>query len=494
MTSPVVQDFEAFFPEPSTLPSTSCPQRLPGITAASNKAIVFVMRDNHQKYDVFWDDRKFHNHVTHRAFALYAMGAQGPLIEGYYKADAKSLRPAFASPEEITEQNYCDHLEDAKYYSAYVNFFANEVAKHGAIATVEKFAFSEEYNTTKAWGLAHLMAGVYHPMIHIGNGLEFGIPGLIVEGLAMGAVNDVFNVDLLGPSFFKIVPTLDTATQAITSKLSSLLLDTKKPSSEQPRSLETTVFDVLARVRKNDRLAPHKSSDIFTETVYTLVERGGPIRELADAWSIDLSRPGEVERKVEELIWMATLIYGVGGWSEKEFQAEFFFLHIVTSAIFLPSYTAHLSPRSQVLLLRAYLVMALVTYVSRGRPELRIPAFFAGTIPGSTLTPGNVSISYTPEPETKDAAANPNPWLALVQSALVHEADHYPKGIRALLHGAQAYGARPKGYWSGELEGIEDMDGTLFLRTAELTAYWARDENQERGIGGERWSFEGFGV
>jgi len=58
-----------------------------------------------------------------------------------------------------------------------VNFFANEVAKHGAIATVEKFVFSEEYNTTKAWGLAHLMAGVYHPMIHIGNGLEFGIHG-----------------------------------------------------------------------------------------------------------------------------------------------------------------------------------------------------------------------------------------------------------------------------------------------------------------------------
>jgi hypothetical protein len=45
----------------------------------------------------------------------------------------------------------------------------------------------------------------------------------------------------------------------------------------------------------------------------------------AEQWTIDLSQPGEIERKVEECIWTATILYGIGGWSKEDgLKADFF--------------------------------------------------------------------------------------------------------------------------------------------------------------------------
>jgi hypothetical protein len=70
----------------------------------------------------------------------------------------------------------------------------------------------------------------------------------------------------------------------------------------------------------------------------------------------------------------------------------------------------------------------------------------------------------------------------------VHPDDHMLKIQRTFAHFSSLYGARPKGYFKGtELEGAEELDGSLFLRAAGLT-----HEYMNQGTGGWSESFETY--
>lgn len=140
-------------------------------------------------------------------------------------------------------------------------------------------------------------------------------------------------------------------------------------------------------------------------------------------------------------------------------------MHLVTSSLFLPSFAAYLTPPSQVLLLRSYMAVSLAWWVARGRPRFDIPKFFEAP----AIQDSEPMIS-TP---TWNLPSVPNPWFAIIQQAAVHPDDHLCKIQRAFVHYATLYGARPRGqpdFSQTELEGAEKLDGTLFLRAAQLTA------------------------
>ena len=91
----------------------------------------------------------------------------------------------------------------------------------------------------------------------------------------------------------------------------------------------------------------------------------------------------------------------------------------------------------------------------------------------------------------------PNPWFAIIQSALEHPDKHVCKIQRTLSHWGRVFGGRPAGYWAKsspkedavQLKGVELLDGTLFVRVAGMTQAtkgWMR-EGQERGP----WSHQG---
>ena len=157
-------------------------------------------------------------------------------------------------------------------------------------------------------------------------------------------------------------------------------------------------------------------------------------------------------------------------------------MHVVTSSLFLPSLVAYLSPASSVLLLRKHFITALTWWVARGRPALDLRAFYAGTSPDAAAPPALAGPSLAP------AGTTPNPWLALVEAALVHPDDHIAKVQRALLHYAQVYGESAPGAFKGRaLEGAEVLDGTLFARVAQLT-------EKRMAVPGTFWDLKGFFV
>jgi hypothetical protein len=79
----------------------------------------------------------------------------------------------------------------------------------------------------------------------------------------------------------------------------------------------THALTILARVQKDsqfDNKGRVDNSGAHEEA----------IRKYASEWSYNSLDPKEVERKIEELIWMNTVIYGIGGWSkDKHYHADF---------------------------------------------------------------------------------------------------------------------------------------------------------------------------
>ncbi|KIK95047.1 hypothetical protein PAXRUDRAFT_25666 [Paxillus rubicundulus Ve08.2h10] len=466
------QELDKLFPVPSLPPSALSPQRFPGASLDSLAALQRVLKDNHQRYHIFC----LNSHITHRALAIYALGGSASLIKGYYEQDAKNQRPAFGSLEPITEENFVEHLGDENFYQSYVTFFSKQIDEKGAAGTLEEFVFSEEYNfqngrdeTSQPEMLFRFVDGLLHPMIH--------------AGLALGAVHDVCERGFYPPSFF--VPSATVEVNE-TTNLSSLALNAKPSAPAVTEARAVHAFDTVARILKDDQLKPKGTRTLVNQVTDTLTEYGTEIRRHADQWTVDLGRPGEIERKMEELVWVSSILYGVGGFNEeKGLRSDFFLMHMVTSSLFLPSLIAYLSPRSQVSLLRSYFTTVLTFWIARGRPALNLKAFMAAT-PLEPTVP-NTLAPKTPTP----IGAIPNPFLPIIQSALAHPNDHFVKIQRTFAHFNTMYGLRPAGYFKDtELEGAELLDGSLFVRAAVLTANymgWVR-EGQEAKM----WDFEGF--
>ena len=158
--------------------------------------------------------------------------------------------------------------------------------------------------------------------------------------------------------------------------------------------------------------------------------------------------------------------------------------HLVTSAIFLPRLVlkdegsspsspfkpGSLSFANRLLLLQTYLSVCTAWKIYRGNHPLPIADFYAAT-DAQQFAPAQVGAEAPPFPGSA--------WTRIIPSALRAPDGHVPKIVRALIDFSQRWGSRPPGYFcAGEseaghkmpsLEGIERLDGTLFVRVAGLT-------------------------
>jgi len=254
-------------------------------------------------------------------------------------------------------------------------------------------------------------------------------------------------------------------------------------------------FTILARVLADSALAPTNSPHAYLFYQMFIADHGEAVKKYTDQWTID----GDLQKKLEELIWTNVLIYAVcGSEGTGDFNADFFqyvfvfifdfwltvflsSMHLVTSSIFLSSIFSLLERNSQITFLRGYFSICLGWYIARGKPAFDIARFFGNTYtllpsaPGPVPTPNEAAY---PSP-TSSHTITPNPWLQILQSSLTYPDDHLPKLQRALAEHASHFGHTPKGTFAGtELKDAELIDGTLFIRAAGLTLNrlgWVRE-------------------
>jgi hypothetical protein len=168
-------------------------------------------------------------------------------------------------------------------------------------------------------------------------------------------------------------------------------------------------------------------------------------------------------------------------------------VHLVTSALFLltlvlPSGNSPYPPAplaNRVMLLKAYLATCAAWYISQGNGPIPIEEFYAATSDRLTAPP---AVPAPPDAKRKPLSAPGGPWGRIIANAIAHPEEHVPKTVRSLAVFAARWGSRPTGYFAGSgedgLEGREALDGTLFVRTANLTLDrlgWAHESGNEPG-------------
>ncbi|KDR73013.1 hypothetical protein GALMADRAFT_281208 [Galerina marginata CBS 339.88] len=498
--------FNFLFPVPSLPQSPLSPPHFPGVSPDSTRTLQNVLKDNHEKWHIFFNEKRFHNHAAHRAIASWALGADASIVQSGYERDCNYEKPAFKSPRPITAETFNEHLGDEKYFNSYLEFFTAYVKDKGISAALEDFIFSPKANLDPKFSkadvspeeqpqmLSRFLSGVLHPMIHTGYGAEFNLPGMIIEGmscLAQTAVH-VSSPDLLAPlSLFE--DTTSVSNRVVTSANESIGSAFNKGAHALDSALEKVVpeslhfhstsrlrgthaLTILARVLRDPDFAPPDSStrdemDMFKSTIQN---HGKALGAYVNQWDVSGEK---IETKIEELAWVVCVLYGVCGWTyrgsgseNKEFNADFFFMHLVTSSIFLPALCAVLAPASQTRLLKAYFVTALTWAVARGRPAIDVNGFVAEMQdPRSFSTP-----SSTPKWESA--------WMRMVEEARAHHDEHVTKVIRSLAGWAGVFGTRQSRVKLQSTARYRDNDRFLTEDEAECAGLGMGLEGPNEGV------------
>lgn len=236
-----------------------------------------------------------------------------------------------------------------------------------------------------------------------------------------------------------------------------------------------------------DALLSRRFADAFKDG------RPEEIVRLSKLWHIDAARgEAELSERVEELIWLATLLFAGSGKPGRKPRLDFFLMHMLNVCLFLPTYMRIIPTiESRVTLLRAMVPVLLVYLVVRGRPRIDPELMMSYTaVPrppvGSSTEPDKASIG-----DPRDDA-QVNPWPAII-AEIVHAPDaHTVKAIRALYYAAQQYGTTPAGGAIGAFrsdgtethKGMAKVDGTIFVRAAGVvmdTLGWVSQGQKEGG-------------
>ena len=215
------------------------------------------------------------------------------------------------------------------YFYAYTVYFSKALKTASSPADVlNKYIFSTGYNIdpNSAKGepamLDRFLAGILHPIIHVGYGVEYGIVQQIADGLAHTAVHPAYQGSILPPDLFK-------ASDPLLRGFSS-----SKGTSRPPfltfisQILSDSRFTVAALKLPNENMPGGPS--------YEAVLRSGAgqiVKELTDkrydSWTVGVSDEeleDRIESMVEDVLVGSALLYGVGGFAAKGdriFNADF---------------------------------------------------------------------------------------------------------------------------------------------------------------------------
>jgi hypothetical protein len=134
---------------------------------------------------------------------IWALGASPETIQLQYEREDKRQRPAYPRDEKVIasftdKEVFMKHMFQEEHYSNYLAFFQREIASKGVPATMKEYLFGGDKLAESL--LSRMFAGLVHPIIHLGFGIEFQQPAIVAQALAQASVHQ----DYLGEQFFNL--------------------------------------------------------------------------------------------------------------------------------------------------------------------------------------------------------------------------------------------------------------------------------------------------
>ncbi|KAJ7726744.1 hypothetical protein B0H16DRAFT_262936 [Mycena metata] len=463
-----------------TTPLKSGLVNFPGATPESTALVSELLHKNLTAYHCFHNNQQFSNHLSHHILTLHDLGASTECIQEMFAQEAAKQQPLFPNgtpsdePNNINELNWTKNLgkENSHKYPHYLSFFLAEIEKHGVSGVLERYVFSPEANANGTLMLTRFVGRLFHPMIDAGFGVEFGQHYMVAQALAQAALTETDGVSIMDDS---------NGLPEIQSGPATTLLALLRDVYESP--------DLVPMPYEAERLTAER----FQQWMVSNPKRGAAIREVYAKWTFNIQDGAHEDftKKVEECMWQATLLIGATSKPGRKPRMDFFFMHLLTSSLFLQSLVDVIpAPIHKAQLLQAYVRTAALYIILRGCPRIDPALVMSYPAAPATISAPTAGLGMT---------GYGSPWLPLLNNAAMHSEPHVVKSIRMLFYCAQRFGGTPAGSVIGALDGegkethkgAAKLDGTLFIRVAgKLTdaVGWVANEEKERF-----WDFGGIG-
>jgi len=381
---------------------------------------------NHEKYHIFFQDPAFHNHMAHSLLTNLSLGATPQEIEDRFN----DLVPIQREIPDIDQallkklgdpENFYNAIGQIHQYHTFLEFFKGEILVKGWKEVLQTFFFARTKLANRM--LAQLLEGVYHPLIHLGFGVEFEQPAIIAEALAQAASHDRMNIEDL---FFEA--------ENLASKAKAQQIEKPKP-----------LIELLSEVRASEtiRNGP-RWSDLGGKMKNGVIGRAGDaLAKIASQFVIRDNDHEDLERRTAEMISVCAYLVGSVLRKDRKRKLDFFVMHAVNSSIFCTVLIRQdwIKLEDKIRLVEWKGRLDLAWYAAEGCPPL-----------------DDLAISnYTGSSEMD--------WQDLY-SAARNECDdgHVSKFVRALKHGEN----ETKSYEDGEWSNYFPMKGDMWLKLARI--------------------------
>lgn len=320
------------------------------------------------------------NHISHSLLTCLALGAGPAELRDRYDDEAAGQRPMPPVDAELLEKLSDQHvflqtMHIKAQYNTFLRFFEQRIAANegGWKAVVHEYVFSRTEVAERM--LSSLFDGLYHPLIHLGLGIEFELPGLVAEALAQAAANDDSDLHRL----FQMCEAESRGhTEGEAAPAAGSVQG--RPAGPPPSMLQ-----LVHEMRENDqiRTAP-RWSDLGLKLRNGVVGRAGQaFARVAGRFRLAATAAGggkdtddgeeELERRTAEMISTCAFMCGAAQFEGRKTKIDFFWMHAVTSSIFmtvLAAQGAWVSLRDRARLLERKVYTDLAWYVASGSVPL----------------------------------------------------------------------------------------------------------------------------
>lgn len=393
------------------------------VDAASVKEANRLLQKNHEEHHMFFRDLAGHNHILHSILTCLALGAAPEDIQRAYDDGVDLQRPIPDTDTRLVKrlsdnEVLYETLGNTNQYTTFLTFFQGQIEEYGWRETVTKYLFSRTKLAERM--LVLMYEGAYHPVIHLGFGIEFQQPCIIAEALAQAAAHDDSHIG-----------TLFEACEA-------------QADIAYPSRSPKTLVQLLKEVRDNDTI---RNAARWEDRYHKMRDGvvGRACTEMAFIASQFVVKPENLRRRTAEMISTCAYMAGAAQWPGRKRKIDFFYMHCVTSSIFFSVIInqdwIRLEDRVRMIEWKGRLDLAF--YVYSGTPELYPDA----------ITEYHDDISAVMSWKELYAAVNKE-----------HDDGHVVKFIRALKNGQEA--TRP--FETGEFSDSFPVKGDMWLKIAQM--------------------------
>lgn len=362
------------------------------------RTLKHLIRANHANHSIIYHNLQYHNHMPHLLGSAYLFGASVDQMQHIYDEDSKELEEWHDSPAEISDADWRDFLGDKRYQRAYVDFYEDELAlKFGYDwkGVADEYLFSGKQPLING-----VIAGLGHPLIHLGYAYELQSKELAMEALGMASTAyDFLHKYIDDSSYTKPSSYSTTSPLQILHKISS---DTR--------------FDGLFNGKGDGNIR-------------TLFEHHESlVLEHWNAWNIvEPKKQFKESQEAAVALLVKTVEPGTHAY-------DFFMVHILTTSHAVRILIPLIPKKFHVSLVRQWWLLAIAVYIAQLRPKI------------------DDDMEEKPTKQwnyVEDKALN-SPWATDA---------HYVKALRAMREAAFTWGDEHERYLAAAVHFADDFHG-----------------------------------